>query len=481
MDNQLDPNLQTSKGRDRITKRAAGITMAVILAILLVGMIVFKLDLHILLIIDTVVLCLVAVRYGYSYDELMEFIKDSIAQCVPVMIIFLLIGCITAAWIMSGTVPGIIYYGLKLISPQAFLPLGLVLCTLTSLAIGTAWGTVSTVGIALIGMGTSLGIPAPLTAGMVICGSFFGDKMSPISDTAALASSASGSDLYKHIKSMFITSGPSFIISLVIFWVIGLRYAEGNIDHEMLQGILGTIESNYNLSFWILLLPMIALFTLNLFKVPAIPAMLVGILVGCLVGILYQGEGILATFDALNYGVSSNTGHELIDSLLQRGGIQAMMWTFSLAFIALALGGILDRVGFLRALMADAIDKVQSIGVLSIIVIATTFLGTVAMGEVYLSLVLSGNLFRESFIKKGYRPELLSRYIEEGGTMMQVFIPWSTSGSFISSALGISTLAYSPYVFMNWINPLLSIAMSFLGIGIFKRRRKGDKQTGQTA
>lgn len=462
--------MKENKTKKIITKPVAAFTMIVILLILLVGLIVLKLDLHILLIIDTVFLCIVSMRHGYTYYELLEYIKNGIAQCIPVMFIFLLIGCITASWILSGTVPAIIYYGLKVIAPSIFLPIGLIICSFTSLAIGTAWGTVSTVGIALIGMGYSLGIPAPLTAGMVISGSFFGDKMSPISDTAALASTSAGSDLYKHLKSMFMTSGPSFVIALIVFWVVGLKYSKGGLDQELINSVLTALKANFNLNPIIVMLPMIVLFALNIKQVPAIPSMLAGIATGALVGVFYQGISIFDVFNALNYGFVSQTGYELVDSLLSRGGIQDMMWTFSLAFIALSLGGVLDRVGYMKILILDAIENVQNAGVLSVIVIVVTFLGTVTMGEVYLSLVLSGNLFKEAFNKKGYRPELLSRYVEEGGTIMQVFIPWSTSGSFLSGTLGISTLAYSPYVILNIVNPVISIIFSFLGIAVLRKK-----------
>ncbi len=455
--------MERTKEKMKLSVKLAAITLMGIFSILLIGIIVLKLDMHVLLIIVLSILVIVSMTLGYSFDETLEFMKNSIFECIPVMMIFILIGAVIASWIIAGTVPAIIYYGLKYITAKWFLPFGLVLCSLTSLAIGTAWGTGATVGIALMGMGISLGIPAPLVAGMVISGSFFGDKMSAISDTASLAAAATGANLYAHLKSMLMTSVPSFIIAFIIYSLMGFKYANGVLDVEGISNILRTLENNFTISP-LVFLPVVVLFAMNIKKVPAIPAMIMGTAVAGLVAVFYQGTDVKTVFEAINYGYAGSTGHEMVDSLLNRGGIQSMMWTFSLAFIAVALGGILDKVGFIKVIIGGFIKKVTNPGLLAMLVMGTTTFGTIAMGEVYLSLILSGNLFREDFKEKGYKPEMLSRFIEEGGTLTQVFIPWSTSGAFMSSTLGVATFAYSPFALINYINPLLSIVLSFLGI-----------------
>jgi len=456
----------------------ASLTLCLIFTILLVGILFLGLDMHLLLILTTSVLIIISIGRGYSIRQLMGFMEESIGQSITVLMIVIMIGAVIASWIMAGTVPGIIYYGLKFISAQWFLPFGFLLCSLVSFSIGTSWGTLSTVGIALMGMGISLGVPMPIVAGMVISGSFFGDKMSPVSDTTSLASGASGANLYDHIKSMSISAVPSYLIALLIYAVLGFKYAGGELDTTSIQAVIGTIESNFTITP-LVFLPMAFLFTLNIKKVPAVPAMVMGTIVAGILAVVYQGESISRVFEAINYGYQRDSGMELVDTLLNRGGIQSMMWTFSLAFIAIGMGGILDKVGYLRAVIKGIIHKIHNPGLLSMFVMGTTTFGTLTMAEVYLSIILSGKLFKEPFKEKGYRPEMLSRFIEEGGTLTQVFIPWSTTGAFIASTLGVATLSYAPYALFNYINPIVSIFMSFAGVGILLVNKKKD--SGKTS
>lgn len=450
--------------------------LTTVVSILIVGMMIFETDIHALLLIAISFTCIVSFRLGYTFEDLTKGMQKSITEIMPALMIFILIGVIIASWIMSGTVPAIIFYGLKIITPapQLFLPLGLILCSITSLAIGTSWGTVGTVGIALLGMGSGLGIPAPITAGMIISGAYFGDKMSPISDTTNLASAAAGADLYDHIKSMSYTTIPSYIITLVIFFLMSRSYSVGSIDKEGIDLILSTLQANFNMNP-LVLLPVVVLFTLNIKRVPAVPAMFIGATVAVIIAIIFQGENLRDILSALNYGYTGNTGMELVDTLLNRGGIQSMMWTFSLAFIAISLGGVLEHVGFLQALIKGFIGNINNPGLLSVIVIASSAFGCMAMGEVYLSLILNGNLYKEEFQKKGLKPEMLSRYLEEGGTLMQIFVPWSTGAAFLVATLGVQVIEYAPYAFLNYINPLVSILFSFLGLFILRENIDGKK------
>ncbi|MFA5576161.1 MAG: Na+/H+ antiporter NhaC [Tissierellaceae bacterium] len=441
-----------------------------VIAILIFGIILLDADIHVLLILALTLSCIVSFKLGYSFDELVVGMQKSISEVMPAMMIFILIGVIIGSWITAGTVPAIIYYGLKLITPNLFLPIGLLLCSMTSLATGTSWGTMGTVGIALMGMGSGLGIPAPLTAGMVISGAYFGDKMSPISDTTNLAAAAAGTDLYEHVKSMAFTTGPSYVIVLILYTLMGLRYSSGSVNQGEVDLIVNSLDSTFNMNP-VVFLPMIILFTLNIKKVAAVPAMLIGAASAVLVAIAVQGVSLTDALLSLNYGYSGDTGVELVDNLLNRGGIQSMMWTFSLAFIAISLGGVLEHVGYLRALIHGFIKKVHSPGLLSIIVIASTTLGSAALGEVYLSLILNGNLYREDFKEKGLKLSMLSRYLEEGGTLTQVFVPWTTGAAFIATTLGVSTFKYAPYALLNYINPLVSIVFSFLGIFVLWENR----------
>ncbi|SKC86373.1 Na+/H+ antiporter NhaC [Maledivibacter halophilus] len=445
-----------------------------IVAILIIGIMVLKTDIHVLLILGLCVTCLVSFRYGYKFDDLLKGMQKSVSRAMVAMVIFILIGTIIGSWITAGTVPALIYYGLKFLNPKFFLPLGLIICSLTSLATGTSWGTAGTVGIALMGMGVGLGIPAPAVAGMVVAGAFFGDKMSPISDTTNLSAVSAGADLYDHIKAMAYTTVPSYLISIIIYTFIGFKYASGNGNPEDIQMIQDTLAANFNLNP-IVILPMIVLFTLNLKKVPAVPAMIIGTFTGLLVAVIFQGTSLSSALSSLNYGYTNKTGIELVDTLLVRGGIQNMMWTFSLSFIALCLGGVLEEVGYLKALIEGILSRVKSVGALVSMVICTTILGNASMGEIYLGIILNGSLYKEAFKEKGLKPAMLSRLLEEGGTLTGPLIPWTTAGAFMATTLGVSTIKLAPYALLNIINPILSIVLSFMGIFVLWENKKVKK------
>ncbi|WP_313755723.1 Na+/H+ antiporter NhaC [Tissierella sp.] len=438
-------------------------TLISVILILVVGITVFKADIHALLLISLSFSCIVSFRLGYSFDNLMEGMERSLTEILPAMMIFILIGVIIGSWIMAGTVPAIIYYGLKILTPLWFLPVGLLLCSLTSIATGSSWGTVGTVGIALMGVGNGLGIPAHITAGMIVSGAYFGDKMSTISDTTNLAAAAAGTNLYEHVKSMSYTTTPAYIITLILYTLIGFKYSKGSVNKEEVDLIVNTLGTNFNMNP-IIFLPMIVLFTLNIKRASAVPSMIIGAAAAVVIAIVFQKATINAALLSLNYGYSGNTGVEIVDKLLNRGGIQEMMWTFSLAFIAISLGGVLQQVGFLDRLIKGFIGNVNNPGILALIVISTTTLGIAAMGEVYLSIILNGNLYREEFKKKGLKPNMLSRLLEEGGTLMEIFIPWSTGGAFVAATLGVENFKIAPYALLSIINPILSIVFSFLGI-----------------
>ncbi len=447
------------------------VTVTVIMLILILGIFVIQTDIHILLLIALGSTFVVAKYLKYSFDEVLNGMAKSIAQAMPAMMIFVMIGVIISSWIISGTVPGIIYYGLQIIKPGFFLPVGLLLCSVTSLAIGTSWGTAGTVGVALMGMGQSLGIPAPITAGMVLSGAYFGDKMSPVSDTTNLSATAAKANLYDHIKSMSYATVPSYILSFIIFAFIGLRYAN-NIDNSgNIELIIETLGGHMNMNI-IVFLPMIVLFALNIKKVPAIPAMMFGSIIAIVIAISVQKIPFRDALIVLNYGYVANTGVEIVDNLLSRGGIQSMMWTFSLAFIAISLGGVLQKIKVLSTLVEGFISKINNPGLIATVVIMTTTMFCALLGEVYLAIILSGNLYSEEFEKKGIKASMLSRFLEEGGTLTQIFVPWTTGAAFMASTLGVSTLEYAPYAFLNYINPIISIALSFAGLFFFTEGTK---------
>lgn len=450
------------------------VVFGVAITILLCGIILLQYDIHISLLLALGWVCLASGTLGYSFEDLVECMKKSLGQSFSAMIIFIFIGIIIASWIFSGTVPTLICYGLRYITPQCFLPMGLLLCSVVSISIGTSWGTMGTIGLAMMGIGSGMGIPPALTAGMVISGAYFGDKMSPMSDTTNLAPAASGTTLHKHINAMWMTTVPSFAITLVVFTLIGLKYRAQVVDDSAISLISNALVNRFTIHP-VVLVPMIVLFALNIAKFPAIPGMAIGSILGVIIACTVQGTPLVEVINGLNYGYANPTGVELVDKLLLRGGIQSMMYTFSLACIAIAFGGVMERVGYLHRIISVVVDRVKHDWLMVSLVILSTTIATLTMSEVYLSIVLTGNLYRKAFEERKLKPEMLSRLLEEGGTLTQVFVPWSTGSVFIAATLGVSTAEYWKYALLNYINPILSIILAMFGIFVL-REEVGKKQ-----
>ena len=370
----------------------------------------------------------------------------------------------------SGTIPSLIYYGLNILSPNIFLPAGLIICSLTSVATGTSWGTVSTVGIALISIGESIVIPSPITAGMIVSGAFFGDKISPMSDTTNLSDLSTNTKLYDHIYSMLYTTVPAYLISLVIYTLIGLNYSASDIDFSKITTIKETLSSTFNISI-ITFLPIIFVLILSVMKKPTVLAMFVGVLVGIFVSILFQGNSLSETLNIINSGYNIPTNIEIVDKIILRGGVQSMMYTFSLTFIALSIGGILSEIGYLKVIVENILIKVKNLGNLILLTIVSCFLSNIVVGEAYLSIIINANLYKEEYKKRNLKSSMLSRTIEEGATLTTGLIPWTTAGAFISASLSVGVFEYVPFAFFNLINPILSIIFAYSGIFILKNSK----------
>lgn len=442
-----------------------------IISVLVLGVGFLKVDLQVILLISLFTTILFTLSKGFAWNSIRDAMSQSITRSFDALLIFILIGATIGVWVLSGTIPTIIYHGLNLLSPKIFLPAGLIICSLTSLATGTSWGTVSTVGIALLGIGDSLGIPSALSAGMIVSGAFFGDKLSPMSDTTNLASAATNTNLYDHIGSMLYTTIPAYLLSLVLYTVVGLQYGSQSIDLSQVSLIQHTLSETFNISL-LSLLPIVVVIILSLFKKPAIFSMSAGIVVGIIVAITLQNQTISTALMSLNTGYTSPTHIEIVDKLILRGGIQSMMSTFSLAFIALSLGGILDEMGYLKILVTKLLHHVHSIGNLVLLTISSCLLSNAIMGEAYLSIILNANLYKDAYAKNNLDSRMLSRTIEEGATLTTGLIPWTTAGAFIGATLGVSALQYAPYTFFNLLNPIISILFAYLNIFVFRKVTK---------
>lgn len=425
-------------------------------------------DVHIPLILGALIAAIVAVwRLGYTWGDIEEGIISTISGTMQAIIILAIIGMIIGTWILGGIVPTLIYYGLQILSPGFFLVAACLLCAVVSLASGSSWTTAGTVGIALMGVAAGLGVPASMAAGAIISGAYFGDKMSPLSDTTNLAPAMAGATLFDHVRHMFYTTGVSLIIALVGFAIIGASFAGRELDASNINSILELMKSNFNLNPLLLLVPVIVIVMVAK-KVPAIPGLFVGTLLGGLAAILFQGSSLANVIDAMQNGVVSETGNEILDALLTRGGYQSMMWTISLILAALTFGGILEKTGMLESIGKVVLRFANSTGSLVTATILTSIITNVVAGDQYLSLVLPGKMYKDEFHKRGLAPRNLSRCLEDAGTLTSPLIPWNTCGATMQTYLGVSTIEYLPYCFLNLVNPILSIVFGFTGITMMK-------------
>ncbi|MFZ5966685.1 MAG: Na+/H+ antiporter NhaC [Bacillota bacterium] len=453
-------------------KATLGIAMIPVLFLLVtLGLVIFVFELgeaHIPLFASAMVAALVGIyMLGFKWSEIEEGIVETIKMSMGAIIILMIIGIVVGTWILSGVVPTMIYYGLKILSPGIFLVATCLICCIVSLATGSSWTTAATVGIALVGIGTGLGIPLPMVAGAIISGAYFGDKMSPLSDTTNLAPAMAGSNLFDHVRHMIYTTGPSLIISLVLFGILGMRYAGGELDAAAINEILDGLSGSFNLNPLLLLVPCLVI-AMVIFKVPAIPGLFGAAVLGGIFAMLFQGSDLGTVIDAANNGFVSETGNAVIDDLLSRGGLQSMMWTVSLILGAMTFGGVMEKTGMLHAIAEGILSLAQSTGSLVLSVILTCIAMNLIAGDQYLAIVIPGRMYKSAFDERGLHPKNLSRALEDSGTLTSPLIPWNSCGAYMMATLGVAPWTYVPYCFLNLINPLISIFYGYTGITMEK-------------
>jgi len=408
-----------------------------------------------------------------TYKQMEDITINSITSSLQANLILLTVGMLIALWILSGVVPTMIYYGVQLMSPSFFLPATCLICSFVSLCTGSSWSTGGTVGIAFIAIGQTLGFPLPIVAGAVISGSYFGDKLSPLSDTTNLAPAMAGADLFEHIRYLLITTVPSLLIALILFTIIGSSYGGQNIDLESVDVVLRTIEAQFNVNFFLFIAPALILFLVYK-KVPALPSMLLGSLVGVVLAFLFQSQllGDNAFKTLVNAGVNgfkSNSGNEFVDSLFSRGGMSSMLNTVWLIIMAMFFGGMMEACGYLQRLASALLNFVTGTGSLILSTILSCIFLNITASDQYLSIVVAGRMFKEAYRKRGLAAVNLSRALEDGGTVTSVLVPWNSGGAYFSGILGVPTLEYLPYCFFNLCSPVVSVIVGFLGLYIKKR------------
>ncbi|MCT4641902.1 MAG: Na+/H+ antiporter NhaC [Bacteriovoracaceae bacterium] len=408
------------------------------------------------------------------YKVLEKKALETVSVATQPIIILLIVGALIGVWILNGVVPTMIFYGIKLISPTIFLPITLVICSVVSLATGSSWSTVGTVGIALIGIGKTLGIPEEMVAGAIVSGSYFGDKMSPLSDTTNLAPAMVGADLFEHIKHMLFTTGPAFIISLVIFSILGMSHSAHTLDAASINEVLVLLKSNFNISVWLFLLPLIVLFLVQK-KLPAIPTLLLGTFLGVIFALIFQQDLLgkmteakpLSAYEKILEvafsGFKMESGNVVIDKLFSRGGMSSMLNTMWIIFMAMIYGGMMEVTGMLNTIASKILSVVKGIGSLVAATVGSSLFLNLTTSDQYISIVVSGRMFKEAYKDYGLKSKNLSRAVEDGATVTSVLIPWNTCGAYFSSIMGVSTLAYLPFAFFNLLSPVMSILVAMSG------------------
>lgn len=428
---------------------------------------------------------LIGLKNGFKWVELEEAMVKGITISLGAVLILLMVGALIGTWLLSGTVPSLIYYGLQLINPHWFYAASCVLCAIVALSIGSSWTTAATIGVALLGVSTGLGLDQVVTAGAVISGAYFGDKLSPLSETTNLAPAVAGSNLFAHIHHMLWTTVPSFIIALIIFLVMGFN-AEGIPNEGRIEEISGILLQNFNIGIE-MLVPLVVLLALAIKKMPAFPAVAIGAFVGAIWALLFQQDliasqiesgvnSLVGTFKlvwaAFFNGFSITTGDEKMDSLLSGGGMSGMLNTTWLIICALMFGAVMEKVGLLKVFVSGILKIAKSTGSLIASTIATCIGTNLIAADQYMAIVMPGRMFKEEYEKRGLANVNLSRTLEDGGTITSPLIPWNTCGAYMQSVLLINPLDYAMYAFFNLINPVLAVIYAYFGIKILKLEPK---------
>lgn len=428
-------------------------------------------DIHLTLVFSISFATLVLMLKGMKWEKIEEGVIHGCKIATIPMLILMFIGMLIPTWIASGTIPVLIYYGLQMISPSMFLFTAGLICSVASLATGSSWTTGATFGVAFMGISLGLGIPAPMAAGAIISGAIIGDKLSPLSDSTNLAAGVCEANLFKHIKSMLFTTIPAFILSLIIYLVLGFGYTADSIDTTMVNVILNGISDNFNVTPGIALLSMIplaAVLVMAFKQVSALAAMVVASLIGMVLAMIVNGYNIYEMMSFMNYGFTIDTGVFEVDKLFNRGGIQAMMWTVSLGYLGLSYGGILEKTGTLEALIGKMMVLTRSARNLITTHIITAIAVNLLSASQYVAILIPGRMYLSSYDKLGIKRNVASRTCEDGGTVTSPLVPWGLCGVYFTGTLGVDTLDYLPYTYLALFCPIIAILYAITGKFIWR-------------
>ena len=429
------------------------------------------------------VAAIVGMRNGIAWDDIQGSLVHGVALAVVPIFILLSVGALIGTWLLSGTVPTLIVYGMHLMHPAYFYPAACLICAIVALAIGSSWTVAGTLGVALIGVAQGMDMSLPITAGAIISGAYFGDKMSPISDTTVIAPAAAGADLFAHIRHLTWTTIPSLAVALVLFTIIGFTSGGSGSGEAGFGDLPGLLGEHFTLG-WYLLIPLAAVFALAVLRFPAYPTIMVGALLGAVFAVVFQPGLVVAlagnealprpmallsgAWKAMFEGYTASTGNAAVDDLLTRGGMASMLNTVWLIVCALGFGAVMERTGLLDRLIRSVLAVAKSTGSLIAATIATAFGGNAVAADQYMAIVLTGRLYQPEYRRRGLAPENLSRALEDGGTITSPLVPWNTCGAYMAATLGVATLDYLPYAFFNLAGPVIALGMAYAGFRILR-------------
>ncbi len=433
----------------------------------------------------------IGIRLGFTWKDIRRKLLKTIDSAMPAIIILLLIGALSGTWLISGVIPALIYYGLDILHPRIFLFAAVFISMMVSLATGSSWSTIATIGVALLGIGDAMGIDKAIVAGAIISGAYFGDKMSPLSDTTNLAPAMAGTDIFTHIKYMMYTTIPSILITLIIFLITGFNYDFSRQIEDVSQ-VQAAIAGSFSVTPWLFIVPVV-LIALIINKMPPIPAIATGVLLGGIFAVIFQphiitdlaGNGnsylrasYVSVMKAIYGATSIRTENEAINRLFSSGGMAGMLNTIWLILSAMIFGGVMQGTGMLRRITYSIIRLAKSDASLITSTAASSIFFNITASDQYISIVVPGEMFHDAYDKQGLKPEVLSRTLEDAGTVTSVLIPWNTGGATQAKVLGVATIDYLPYAIFNIISPLMTVLFAYLKIKI---RHKTSKTTPGSA
>ncbi|MBU8677964.1 malate-H+/Na+-lactate antiporter MleN [Bacillus subtilis] len=438
------------------------IVLGVFLALVLSFTVFLDLPIQLALFVSWFIAMLLGIRLGYSYKDLQNAIVHGISNGLEAVLILVSVGALIGTWIAGGVVPTLIYYGLEFIHPSIFLLATLIICSIMSVATGTSWGTVGTAGIAMIAIGEGLGIPLPLVAGAILSGAYFGDKLSPLSDSTVLASSLSKVDVLAHVRAMLYLSIPAYVITAILFTVVGFMYGGKNIDLDKVEFLKSSLQNTFDIHIW-MLIPAVVVIVLLAMKKPSMPVIVIGALLGAIWAVVFQGMDIAHAIATAYNGFSIKTDVEFLNGLLNRGGIVGMLDSLVVIIFGLGFGGLLEKLGVLKVIVSMFEKKLTSAGNVTLSTLIVAFLANIFGCAMYVSLILTPKIMEDSYDRLHLDRRVLSRNSEVGGTLTSGMVPWSDNGIYMAGILGVSTFSYLPFMWLSFVAIGLAIIYGYTG------------------